>query len=172
MIPDDVVWVRTDADQEAGTDLISVRDAGGVDGGTVENRTAYGHGGVLPKDVECVMVRTADGGVAFAVESVRPPWADESGDVWSATAAGRGVRVSDVDAAIETRGAPVTLGADGLAIKSITRADDNCGRTSAMLTWMTAVNTAIGLIPGAVPPGIGPDNISITVSASQHKASL
>lgn len=151
---------------------------------------------VAAKGVRALLLRLLDGGAMLGAYTAPPSGSEAgetgfyvggssvrmkpNGDVRIESASGAKVTVDGTTGTVvitgvdstESRGAAVTLGADGLAIKSITRADDNCERTGAMLAWMTAVNTAIGLILGAVPPGIGPDNISITVSASQHKASL
>uniref|UniRef100_A0A6M3KGY8 Uncharacterized protein n=1 Tax=viral metagenome TaxID=1070528 RepID=A0A6M3KGY8_9ZZZZ len=172
MTPDDVVWVKTDADQTTGTVMVDVRESGGSLREDVENASAYGHGGVLPKDTAGVMVRSDDGGVLFAAVTARPSWADEVSDVYSATAGGRGLRVSDVDDAIEMRGAPVTLGADEAGIVSIARDNDGCYATLPMQTWM---NTVTGVVEGVmgVPPGTLPipTTLANVVSASQHKAS-
>jgi hypothetical protein len=119
---DDITWTTTTADQGSG-DTVTVADAGEENPAhprVVENRSGYGHGGVLPSGSDLAIVRADDGGVGFAAYVPRPSWADTVRDVWSAHEDGGGFRLTRSSGAtvMEITGCKTTggviIGADAL----------------------------------------------------------
>ena len=156
MTADDITWTTTTADQGSG-DTVTVADAGEENPAhprVVENRTAYGHGGVIPKGTDLAIVRADDGGVGVAIHTARPSWASEVGDTYMVAAAGHGL-------VFGLRGGGkhcIVEGCDDIylgetATQGVIIDGDPAPKTTGMATWMAQVEFAInGLVPGSVAP--------------------